>query len=70
MSTSLKLAFSGNGVKKINFSFAPAEVNATGAQVKSLMEEIVANGDIYMEPPLGLLDAKFDIHTVIPVDIA
>ena len=69
MSTYLRLAFSGSGGKKVNFSFSPAEVTATGAQVKTLMQEMVANGDIYAEPPLGLVEAKFDVRTVIPINI-
>ncbi|MDR2179984.1 MAG: DUF2922 domain-containing protein [Synergistaceae bacterium] len=70
MATSLKLTFKASGDKDISLTFPYANGSASSAQVKSLMQGIVANGDIYVEPPLGLVDAEFVNRIVTPVDLS
>ena len=44
MATRLKLVFSGAGEKKVTMLFPYARSSATGAEVKALMQGIVADG--------------------------
>ena len=46
MATNLKLVFDGSGGKKVSFSFPFADHSAPAADVKALMQAIVANGDV------------------------
>jgi hypothetical protein len=69
MATSLKLVFDGSGGKKISFTFPYASLSASGAQVKVLMESMVANGDIYAEVPTGRAKADFVVNEVTSIDI-
>jgi hypothetical protein len=66
----LKLTFKASGDKEVALTFPYADASASSAQVKSLMQDIVANSDIYAEPPLALLDAKFVNHVNIPIDLS
>jgi hypothetical protein len=66
----LNLTFKASGDKEVSFTFPYANASAGSAQVKSLMQGIVANGDIYAEPPLVLVDADFIDRTVTPVDLS
>ena len=70
MATNLKLVFDGTLDKKVSFNFPCADVSAAAATVKTLMQTIVANGDIYAEVPQSLLKAEFVINTVTPIDIS
>ena len=69
MATNLKLVFDGNSGKKISFSFPFADAEAYAAQVKTLMQVIVTNGDIYSEVPQSLSKAEFYVSEVTPIDI-
>ena len=69
MAAKLKLIFDGDGGKKVSMTFACADVEAGSALVKTLMQEIVANGDIYAETPLAPVSAAFAINTTLPVNI-
>ena len=69
MAASLKLVFDGSD-KKVSLTFPYANASAGAAPVKALMQGIVANGEIYAEPPLGLSSAQFVINTVVPVDLS
>ena len=69
MATNLKLVFDGSAGKKVSFNFPHADVSATATQVKTLMQRMVANGDIYAEAPLALSKAEFVVNTVTPVDL-
>jgi hypothetical protein len=62
--------FKANGGKDISLTYPYANASATSAQVKGLMQEIVANGDIYAEAPLSLADAQFINRTVVPVNLS
>jgi hypothetical protein len=61
--------FKANGDKGVSLTFPYANASAGSAQIKSLMQSIVANGDVYAEPPLALVDAQFVSRAVIPVDL-
>ena len=68
--TTLRLVFTGSNDKKVIFSFPLADSSASAAQVKTLMQVIVANGDIFAEEPLALVGAEFINRGVTPVDIS
>ena len=70
MATNLKLAFDGSGGKKVSFNFPFADSSASALQVKTLMQLIIANGDIYPEIPLSPSKAEFVVNTVMPIDIS
>ena len=70
MAVSLKLVFESGGDKKVSMTFPCAKISASAANVKSLMQEIVGNGDIYAEVPVGLVKAEFAIHTITPIDLS
>ena len=70
MAVNLKLAFGGLGDKKVSFNFPFADIDSTPAQVKTLMQAIVTNGDIYAEVPASLLKADFVTNTITPVDLS
>jgi len=69
MAVNLKLVFSGMADKRVSFNFPCADYTATGTQVKTLMQNMVANGDIYAEVPVSLSKAEFVVNTVTPIDI-
>ena len=68
-STTLRLVFLGTGSKKVNFNYPDADSDASASQVKSLMEMIVDNGEIFAEVPITLESATFVTNTSMPVDI-
>jgi hypothetical protein len=70
MNTNLKLVFVGSAGKKLTFSYPFAKTSAPAAQIKTLMQIMVSNGDIFSEAPLTLDTASFVTNTVTPVNIA
>jgi hypothetical protein len=70
MATSLNLKFNASGEKKVSMTYPYADSACGDAQVKTLMQTIVANGEIFAEPPLALAGAEFVTRTVIPVDLS
>ncbi|GHS96116.1 hypothetical protein AGMMS50276_13990 [Synergistales bacterium] len=66
MALSLNLKFVGED-KDLSVTFPYANSSATGTQVKDLMETIIDNGDVFVSPPLGILDASFVDRTVTPI---
>ena len=70
MLINLRLAFDGNGGRRVSFNFPHADIDASAAQVKTLMQAIVANGDIYADVPQAPLRAEFFIREVRPIDIS
>jgi len=68
--TNLKLVFNGSSNKKVNFNYPDADGAATATQVKTLMQNIVANGDIFAEQPISLVSATFVTTTSVPVDLS
>lgn len=69
MATTLRLVFSSDDGKKITQSYPYADASATGEQVKSLMQTIIANKDIFMEQPEGIIGAEFAVETIVPVSV-
>jgi hypothetical protein len=70
MTTSLNLKFSASGEKKVSMSYPYADSSCEGAQVKTLMQTIVTNNEIFAEPPLAPTAAEFVTRTVIPVELS
>jgi hypothetical protein len=70
MATNLNLKFNAAGDKKVSMTFPYADSTCGDAQVKALMQNIVANNAIFAEPPLALTAAEFVTRTVIPVDLS
>ena len=68
--TTLRLTFAGLSDKNVVFNFPHANAEASAAQVKSLMQIIVTNGEIYSEEPLSLSSAEFRTVSVVPINIA
>ena len=69
MATRLRLVFSGAGEKKITLSFPYARGSATGTEVKTLMQGIVADGSIYEDVPTGIVGAEFLTSTSTPINL-
>ena len=67
--TNLKLAFKGSGDKKVNFSYPDADGAATATQVKTLMQGMITNKDIFAEQPHTMESATFVTTTYVPVDL-
>ena len=70
MAANLKLVFGGALGKKVSFNFPFANSSASAGQVKTLMQIIVANGEIYAEAPQSLSKAEFFVSEVTPIDIS
>ena len=68
--TNLRLVFRAFGDKRVNFSYPNANSSAPAAQVKNLMQIMVANGEIFAEPPLSIESATFVTTTSVPVDLS
>jgi hypothetical protein len=68
--TSLYLKFNAAGEKKVSITYPHADSECGDSAVKSLMQNIVANGEIYAEPPLALAAAEFVSRSVVPVSLA
>ena len=66
----LRLVFGGSNGKKININFNYADTSASAAQVKTLMQVIVACNDVFSEPPLTLTGAEFFMPTTVPINIS
>lgn len=58
MANSLKASFKDAGGKQITATFPYVKDSAADAQVKALMEGMVANSDIYANPPVSLVKAE------------
>jgi len=69
MTSNLRLVFGGNDSQRISFNFPFADTGASAAQVRNLMQMMVANGDIYANVPQSLTSAEFVINERRPVDI-
>jgi hypothetical protein len=59
MATSLRLVFGANAGKKVSIAYNYADATCGNASVKSLMQTIIANGEIFAEPPLSIVGAEF-----------
>ena len=56
--TKLVLAFLDSEEREMVFTFPYAKPSATTANVKNLMQVIIANGDIFEDRPVSMLSAK------------
>jgi len=68
--TNLRLVFTGSANKKVNFNYPDANASVPAVQVKTLMQRIVANNDIFAEQPLAMESATFVTTTSVPVDLS
>jgi hypothetical protein len=68
--TTLRLVFTGNGDRKLTFSYPNADSTAVAATVKALMTAIVTNGAIFAEVPLVAVAAEFVSRQITPINIA
>jgi hypothetical protein len=66
----MRLVFSGAGDKKVTLSYLHADGTTPDAAVKAVMEDIIANNDIFVEPPLGIVGAEFITRTVVEADVS
>ncbi|MDR1874108.1 MAG: DUF2922 domain-containing protein [Synergistaceae bacterium] len=69
MGISLRTTFNAGEGKKISFSFPWANPGADASDIKNLMQEMIANGEIYAEAPTGIVSAEFVERTVSPVEM-
>ena len=68
--TTLRLVFAGSGGKNINFAFPYADKSTSASQVKTLMQLMIANGDIYSEAPQTPKGAEFVDRDVTEINIS
>ena len=69
MTTRLKLVFSGAADKKITLLFPYVRGSASAAEVKALMQGIVADGSIYEDVPTGIVGAEFLESASTPINL-
>ena len=55
------------GDRKLTMSFRYADTACTPAQVKTLMQNIISNGDIFSEVPTSIVGAEFYSTGVTPI---
>jgi len=68
--TNLRLIFTGNADRRVTFNYPNANASVPAAQVRTLMQRIVANNDIFAEQPLAMESATFITTASVPVDIS
>jgi len=68
--TTLRLVFGASNDKKVTFSYPNAKNTATATQVKTLMQAIVANGEIFAEEPLSIVGAELIARDITEVDVS
>ena len=68
--TNLKLVFTGSIDKKVTINYPDANASAGAPVVKNLMQEIIANKDIFAEQPLAMVSATFITTMSVPVDLS
>jgi hypothetical protein len=66
----LRLVFDSNSGKKINMTFTNADTGVSAIQVKTLMQMIVANKDVFAEEPLAIVGAEFISRGVTAINVA
>ncbi|GHV34373.1 hypothetical protein FACS1894187_04810 [Synergistales bacterium] len=70
MAVSLNLGFTTSGDKKLSVTYPYANPSALAANVKTLMETMVDNSEIFSEPPVSIVDANFVERNVTPISLA
>lgn len=68
--TKLVLNFLKSNGDKISYTYQNAKNNVTAANVKSLMEGMVTNGDIYEKVPAAILSAKLVTTEETVIDLS
>ena len=67
--TNLRLVFKGVSDRKITFNYPDANSSASDVQVKTLMQLIIANNDVFAEPPMTMESAAFVTTMTTPVNL-
>ena len=57
-SYSLRLTFKSGGGNNLSMLFSYANPSATDADVNDLMDTIITNNDVFLEPPVSKVEAK------------
>ena len=70
ISTKLSLNFAKSNGDAVNITYNHAKNNVSAANVKSLMEGIVANGEIFEKAPAIIKSAKIITTEDTPVDLS
>ena len=68
--TNLRLVFKGAGDRSVSFNYPNANDSASATQVRSLMQIMIANGEIFSEAPLAIESATFVTTTSVSVDVS
>ena len=68
--TTLRLVFLASNDKKLTFTYPNADSSASASQVKTLMQVIIANGDIFAEEPLSIVGAEFVARDVTEINVS
>jgi hypothetical protein len=68
--TTLRCVFEGNGSRRITMSWRHADPTTPAAQVRTLMQEIVANGDIFSDEPVSIVGAEFVTRQVTQLNVS
>ena len=68
--TNLRCVFGTASGRNLSVLFNWADANASAAQIKTLMQIMVANKDVYSEPPLELVGAEIIQREVREINIA
>lgn len=71
MAESMKLILRfGTTSGEKNFTYNYASSTATAAQVKTVMQTMITNGEIFKYPPLTIISAKRQVTTETEFDLS
>ena len=70
MANSLKASFEDSAGKQITSTYNYVKDSVTDAQVKALMQGMVANNDIYANPPIAIVKAEIVTTVTRAVNLA
>ena len=70
LATSLRCVFSGIGDRNVSMTFPNANATAPAAQIRTLMQVIIANRAIFSEEPTAIVGAEFVVREVIGIDVS
>ena len=68
--STLKLEFGAANEKIVRVNYSNIDPDVTGAQVKTLMQDIVTNKAIFVEPPLTLRGATLETLESMALDLS
>ena len=69
MAATLRMVFGMNGGKKVTLAYPHAKQTATSAQVRTAMEAIVTNKDIFPKEPQTIIGAEIVERIVTTLDV-